>query len=83
MNVTSDILHTFNSISLEEMSKVKLLDRMDKKYMLHADQLPEILALLRNDYFVLEIAQKNMRRTQPLISTLPITRCTQNITTEN
>ena len=58
MNDTSDILHTFNSISLEEMSKVKLLDRMDKKYMLHADQLPEILALLRNDYFVLEIAQK-------------------------
>lgn len=58
MNDASEILNTFKSISLEEMSKVKLLDRMDKKYMLHADQLPEILLLLKNEYFVLEIAQK-------------------------
>ena len=55
---TLNILNTFDTISLEEMSRVKLLDRMDKKYMLHADQLSEMLLLLKNEYFVLEIAQK-------------------------
>ncbi|MBP7613964.1 MAG: polyphosphate polymerase domain-containing protein, partial [Paludibacter sp.] len=58
MNDTLNILNTFDTISLEEMSRVKLLDRMDKKYMLHADQLSEMLLLLKNEYFVLEIAQK-------------------------
>lgn len=58
MNNALEILNTFTPISLEEMSKVKLLDRMDKKYMLHADQLEEVLLLSRNEYFVLEIAEK-------------------------
>lgn len=58
MEQAFEILKTLDSISLGEMNKVKLLDRLDKKYMFHVDQLPEILALARKDYYALEIDGK-------------------------
>ena len=58
MKNSFEILKTLDSISLGEMNKVKLLDRLDKKYMFHIEQLPEVLALARKDYFALEIDGK-------------------------
>lgn len=44
-----------DSIQLEEMDKVKLMNRTDTKYWFHYQLLPQILYAIRNDYFVLEI----------------------------
>ncbi|MFT5512901.1 MAG: hypothetical protein ACI8SE_001300 [Bacteroidia bacterium] len=45
----------FEPISLAEMDKVKLMKRMDTKFVVHADLLPELLKNISNDYKVLEI----------------------------
>ena len=37
------ILNTFDTITLGEMDKVKLMDRMDSKYMFAMQTLPAIL----------------------------------------
>lgn len=52
------ILNTYDPISLAEMDDVKLLDRIDKKYVFHASRLREILSKLLDSYFVLTIADK-------------------------
>jgi hypothetical protein len=49
------ILNTFASVSLTELDSVKLLNRVDRKYMMHIDQLPMVLADIKADQFVLEI----------------------------
>ncbi len=48
-------LNTFESISLEEMNVVKLLDRVDTKFTFHIDKLNEILSIISNDYKILTI----------------------------
>lgn len=45
----------FNPISLEKMDDVRLMNRMDTKYMFHAGLLPEILSRAQNHYRLLEI----------------------------
>lgn len=42
-------------IQLEEMDRVKLMNRTDKKYWFHYQHLPQILHAIRNEYFILEI----------------------------
>jgi hypothetical protein len=42
-------------IQLEEMDRVKLMNRTDKKYWFHYQHLPQILYAIRNEYFILEI----------------------------
>lgn len=49
------ILQGFESISLEEMDTVALLDRHDTKYVFHAEELDSLLAELAREYRVLEI----------------------------
>lgn len=46
----------FRSIGLDELSQVRLLDRIDTKWFLHRSLVPELLAGLRDDYFILETA---------------------------
>jgi len=48
-------LDLFDPITLEEMDHVKLLDRLDTKFIFRADKLPGFLEQLKNDYSVLEI----------------------------
>lgn len=62
LNELLPILKAFDPITLEQINKVKLLDRMDSKYMFHADNLEEILSLSGKDYFILEIAGRKFAR---------------------
>lgn len=55
-------LQSFASISLEEIKKVRLLKRMDTKYLFHESLLPGILANLVNDYAVLEVDGVRMQQ---------------------
>ncbi|MDL2277235.1 polyphosphate polymerase domain-containing protein [Parabacteroides sp. OttesenSCG-928-G07] len=54
------LLDRFETISLEEMELVRLMNRTDTKYVAHIDKLPEFLQLLEKDYYVQEISGKKM-----------------------
>jgi hypothetical protein len=58
MDGVTSLLNSFEPISLEQMEPVKLMDRIDKKFALHIDLLPEVLQEIRKDYFVLDIRNK-------------------------
>lgn len=55
MNSIKKSLLKFDRINLYEINKVKLMNRVDRKYCLHKSRLEEILDLLFDDYYVLEI----------------------------
>jgi hypothetical protein len=61
-----DILSTYDTISLQEMDAVKLMNRVDTKYMFHIDQLPGILNDLQPDFRVLEINKIRLNRYETL-----------------
>ena len=50
-----NILDSFNSIRLEEMDNVRLMDRIDTKYLLPANRIPDLLKMMQPGYRVLEI----------------------------
>jgi hypothetical protein len=54
IDLTSSLRH-FAPISLEEMDRVKLLDRIDTKYVITLDLLEESLTALQDQYKVLAI----------------------------
>lgn len=56
MKSISEIIKQFEPINLEEMDEVRLLDRVDIKYMFNINQLAEILALSMPFYRVLTIS---------------------------
>ena len=60
MEYIADILANFSPITLEEMSAVKLMNRIDTKYLVCIKRLPDILELLQSDYFVQENAGKRI-----------------------
>ncbi|NQV01377.1 MAG: polyphosphate polymerase domain-containing protein, partial [Bacteroidia bacterium] len=47
--------HIFDTIQLEEMEQVKLMNRIDRKFWLHEAELPEILTSILPHYFALSI----------------------------
>jgi len=49
------ILDSFAPVNLEEMDNVRLMDRIDTKYVLPVHQLPDLLELMTDSYRVLEI----------------------------
>lgn len=55
MSTLTEILASFNSVSLDEMDDVKLLDRLDTKFLFPIDQLPQILNNLQPFYRILEV----------------------------
>ena len=59
------IADRFDAITLAEMDSVKLMDRVDRKYVLKLHDLPEILASVRGDYRILSVegARLNSYRT--------------------
>ena len=56
--VLNKILKRFNPISLAEMDSVKLMNRMDSKFVFAIDDLHDILLSLENDYSVLSVNNK-------------------------
>ena len=55
MSVLTDILSTFAPISLEQMSEVKLMNRIDRKFVTTTDRLYQLLQMARQDYYIQEI----------------------------
>lgn len=62
MENSFDLYSGFEPISLDEMNKVKLLDRMDRKFMFHVSHLNDILAMAGEHFFILEISGKRFAR---------------------
>ena len=60
MTSVADFLAEFSPITLEEMSAVKLMNRIDTKYLACRNRLPEILSYLTDNYFVQENAGKRI-----------------------
>ncbi len=50
-----EILNTLETISLSEMDNVKLMNRVDTKYIMHISKLPLLLKAIQPYYRVLEI----------------------------
>ncbi|MBQ7488941.1 MAG: polyphosphate polymerase domain-containing protein [Bacteroidales bacterium] len=55
MNEIGSILDSMTTISLEEMKVVKLMNRVDTKYVFHKSQLPPLLQAMAGDYYVQSI----------------------------
>ena len=49
------ILERFDPISLDEMSSIRLMNRIDSKYLANEDQLCRLLQLAKDDYMVQSI----------------------------
>lgn len=66
MEIIADILEGFEPISLKEMDSVKLMNRVDTKYMFLINQLPGILNDLQPDFRVLEVNRTRLSRYETL-----------------
>ncbi|MFT5777863.1 MAG: hypothetical protein ACI837_000811 [Crocinitomicaceae bacterium] len=58
INSVDTILKTFESIGLDQMDNVKLMDRVDTKFVFRLEQLIEVLPELNKHYRVLSIKGK-------------------------
>jgi hypothetical protein len=66
MSQLDEIVGRFESVSLEAMDNVKLLDRFDTKFTFRMDQLPGILAEMFPHYRVLEVGGTRSHRYETL-----------------
>jgi hypothetical protein len=55
-NKIPEILHSLKPTGLEEMESVRLMDRIDTKYVLSINKLPDLLQRINGEYRILEIA---------------------------
>ena len=55
MDVNLDIVNAMKPITLDEMSGVKLMNRIDTKYLVTEDQLHEILLGIKDSYYAQEV----------------------------
>ena len=65
-NKITAILNTFTPITLEGLDEVKMLNRIDTKYVFHIDQFATILEEIKQDYFALEIDNNRMFKYESL-----------------
>lgn len=65
------VLDTFETITLEEMDQVKLMDRTDQKFNFNIAYLPGILNEVRDQYRVLEVSGTKMSRYETLYYDTP------------
>ena len=49
------IINTFNPISLDEMKSVRLMNRVDTKFVTTMPRLLQLLELARSEYYMQEI----------------------------
>ncbi len=66
MNQLHEILNQFKPVTLQEMDAVKLMNRMDTKFILHHAQMADILSQLTHEYRILEISGKRQSRYETL-----------------
>lgn len=59
-NGTENILQQFDSVSLRGLDDVKLLNRVDSKYVFHVNYLNSLLLELQPHYYVLDINGKRI-----------------------
>ena len=71
MSIIDESINSFESISLEKVDEVKLLNRMDTKFVFRAEILPVILARLSSSYLILEIDQVRIQRYETLYFDTP------------
>ena len=57
-------LNWFNTVSLDEIEQVKLLNRVDVKYILSLEQTEQLFRELSNEYSVLEISSQKLGQYQ-------------------
>ena len=55
MSKIANLVQKFSPITIEEMDRVKLMNRIDTKFAFSLNQLVELLPSLSNDYRILEI----------------------------
>lgn len=60
-NLINEVIEGFETIPLEESSKVNFLKRMDLKYMASHDQLIAVLEAVKKDYYVMTIKGKRVQ----------------------
>ncbi len=65
------VLDSFETITLEEMDRVKLMDRTDQKFNFNIALLPELLEKVKDTYRVLEVAGIKMSRYETLYFDTP------------
>ncbi|MCB0429560.1 MAG: polyphosphate polymerase domain-containing protein [Flavobacteriales bacterium] len=71
MKQLHDILNTFDPVSLEEMDRVKLMNRVDTKFVFPLSRLAGILDQLRDEYQVLEVNHHRVSRYESLYFDTP------------
>ena len=60
--ISQNLLNDFQTLSLDELDKVKLLDRQDTKFVFNQIQLPQILEKIKPFYRTLEIKNSSVFR---------------------
>lgn len=65
------IVSCFNPIRLEEMDRVKLMDRVDTKYVFPFSNLPHILEKIQDEYYLLDINNIRIHRYESLYYDTP------------
>jgi hypothetical protein len=55
-----NVIDGYNKITLEEMDSVKLLNRIDTKYVINKELLPKVLDKISDNYRILEIDSKRI-----------------------
>jgi len=71
MFTIDEVLASFVPISLDKMDEVKLLDRMDTKYVFRAGALPRIILQLRPFYYILDINNVRLQKYETLYFDTP------------
>lgn len=66
MEELQHILSEFRTIKLEEMDRTKLMDRVDTKFAFHREELPDIIANLKEFFHVLEVEGKRISQYESL-----------------
>lgn len=60
MNITSNLVRSFDPISLDQMDSVKLMSRIDVKFIFELEKINELFEKLTNFYNILEIKDKRI-----------------------
>lgn len=71
MSIIDELIVPFEPITLERMDEVKLLNRMDTKFVFNAGKLPCILAQLYASCYILEIGAVRLQRYETLYFDTP------------
>jgi hypothetical protein len=71
MSTIDELIAPFKPVSLEAMDGVKLLNRVDRKFVFNTAKLPCILEQLYSSYFILEVAQVRLQRYETLYFDTP------------